>query len=243
MCALLLPSLHRTTDLSSRSLPPAAPVPENVNSSAGSETPILPSPVVAATAASRPPLPQSNSSAVPDIDPHKAFGSKNAPVTMEVFSDYQCPACKTLFTTTNRQLMDNYVSTGKVYLIHRDFPLPMHAHSRVAARYARAAAQIGKVETVEQALFQNQEKWEQNGDVDGTVSAVLSAAEMTKVRALVKGGTLEPMIDKDYALGQTYNVNQTPTTVFHSKGQTYPYSGVMTYDILKTFLDQLLSQK
>ena len=96
---------------------------------------------------------------------------------------------------------------------------------------------------MEQALFQNQEKWEQNGDVDGTVSAVLSAAEMTKVRALVKGGTLEPMIDKDYALGQTYNVNQTPTTVFHSKGQTYPYPGVMTYDILKTFLDQLLSQK
>ena len=40
-----------------------------------------------------------------------------------------------------------------------------------------------------------------------------------------------------------YNVSQTPTTVFHSKGQTYPYGGVMTYDMLKQFLDQLLSQK
>jgi protein-disulfide isomerase len=242
LCALLLPSLHRTAELSSQSLPPVAPVPENVNSSAGSEPPILPSPVVAATAASRPPLPQSNSSSVPDIDPHKAFGSKSAPVTMEVFSDFQCPACKTLFTTTNRQLMDNYVSTGKVYLIHRDFPLPMHAYSRVAARYARAAAQFGKGEAVEQALFQNQEKWEQNGDVDGTIAAVLSAAEMAKVRALVKGGTLDAAIDKDYALGQVYRVNQTPTTVFHCKGQTYPYAGVMSYDILKQFLDQLLSQ-
>ena len=162
---------------------------------------------------------------------------------MEVFSDYQCPACKTLFLTTNRQLMDNYVSTGKVFLIHRDFPLPSHAHSRVAARYARAAAQIGKVEPVEQALYQNQEKWEQTGDVDGTVAAVLSAADMTKVRTLVKSGTVEAAIDKDYALGQTYRVNQTPTTVFHCKGQTYPYSGVMSYDILKQFLDQLLSQK
>ncbi len=161
---------------------------------------------------------------------------------MEVFSDFQCPACKTLFTTTNRQLMDNYVSTGKVYLIHRDFPLPMHAYSRVAARYARAAAQFGKGEAVEQALFQNQEKWEQNGDVDGTIAAVLSAAEMAKVRALVKGGTLDAAIDKDYALGQVYRVNQTPTTVFHCKGQTYPYAGVMSYDILKQFLDQLLSQ-
>jgi protein-disulfide isomerase len=162
---------------------------------------------------------------------------------MEVFSDYQCPACKTLFTSTNRRLMDDYVTNGKVYLIHRDFPLPMHAHSRVAARYARAAAQLGKVEPVEQALFQNQEKWEQSGDVDGTVAAVLSAAEMTKVRALVKGGTLEPLIDKDYALGQTYSVNQTPYTVFHSNGQTYPFAGVMAYDTLKSFLEQLLSQK
>jgi protein-disulfide isomerase len=198
--------------------------------------------MVVAKAASLPSAPQSPMG-LPDVDPHKAFGSKTAPVTMEVFSDYQCPACKTLFTTTNRRLMDDYVTTGKVYLIHRDFPLSMHAYSRIAARYARAAAQLGKVELVEQALFQNQEKWEQNGDVDGTVAAVLSPAEMTKVRALVKGGTVDPMIDKDFALGQTYRVSQTPTTVFHSKGQVYPFGGIMTYDTLKSFLDQLLSQK
>jgi protein-disulfide isomerase len=180
---------------------------------------------------------------IPDVDPHVAFGSKGAPVVMEVFSDFQCPACKTLFMATNRQLMDNYVSTGKVYFIHRDFPLPMHAHSKVAAQYSRAAAQIGKFEPVEQVLFQNQEKWEQTGDIDGTVATVLSAAEMTKVRALVKGGTPEAAIQKDVALGHTYNVSQTPTTVFHAKGQTFPYGGGMSYDVLKGFLDQLAAQK
>jgi protein-disulfide isomerase len=180
---------------------------------------------------------------VADIDPHKAFGSKTAPIVMEVFSDYQCPACKTLFLTTNRQLMDSYVSTGKVYLVHRDFPLPMHAYSRVAARYARAAADVGKIEPAEKALFENQDKWEQSGDIDGTLGATLSSADMAKVRALVKGGTLEPLIDKDVQLGQMYRVNQTPTTVFHAKGQTYPYSGAMNYEILHQFLDQLLSQK
>jgi protein-disulfide isomerase len=187
-------------------------------------------------------VPQS-SGAVSDVDPHTAFGSKTAPVVMEILSDFQCPACKTLYTTTNNKLMDNYVSVGKVYLIHRDFPLSMHAYSRVAARYGRAAAQIGKFEPVEQALFQNQEKWEQNGDVDGAVASVLSAADVAKVRALVKGGTLDAAIDKDFALGQMYRVSQTPTTVFHCKGQTYPYPGVMSYEILKQFLDQLLSQR
>lgn len=199
-------------------------------------------PATEASAARQPVVPDSVDG-VNDVDPHKAFGSKSAPIVMEVFSDFQCPACKSLFETTNRQLMDNYVTTGKVFLIHRDFPLPMHAYSRVAARYGRAAAEIGKVEVAEKTLFDNQEKWEQSGDVDGTLAAVLSAADMAKVRALVKGGTLEPLIDKDYALGQMYRVNQTPTSVFHSKGQTYPYSGAMNYETLRQFLDQLLSQK
>ncbi len=52
---------------------------------------------------------------VSDVDSHTAFGSKSAPVTMEIFSDFQCPACKTLFTATNGKLMDNYVNMGKVY--------------------------------------------------------------------------------------------------------------------------------
>ena len=160
---------------------------------------------------------------------------------MEVFSDFQCPACKSLYDATNRQLMDNYVNTGKVYLIHRDFPLPMHAHSKVAAQYSRAAAQIGKLEAVEEVLFQNQEKWEASGDVDGTVAKALSPAEMTKVRALVKSGAVDALITKDQAIGNnTYRVSQTPTTIFHANGQTFPYAGVMSWDILKQFLDQLL---
>jgi protein-disulfide isomerase len=181
--------------------------------------------------------------AATDVDTYKAFGSKTAPLVLEVFSDFQCPACKSLYTTTNRQLMDNYVSNGKVYLIHRDFPLPMHAHSKVAAQYARAAAHLGKGEQVERALFENQEKWENTGDVEGTVAAALSPAEMAKVRALVKGATLDPLIEKDLALGRFYNVNQTPTTIIHYHDQTYPVVGVQSYAVFHQFLDQLLAQK
>src|SRR5262249_5982934 len=165
------------------------------------------------------------------------------PSTMEVFSDFQCPACKQLYKTTNQQLLDNYVNTGKVYLIHRDFPLPMHAYSKIAARYVRAAAQIGKAEQAEKALFDNQEKWEQTGDVDGTLAGVLSAADMAKIRPVAKGTSVDAAIDKDVALGKGYNVNQTPTTVIHYKGEPYPLVGVVNYDALHSFLDQLLSQR
>ncbi len=181
---------------------------------------------------------------VNDIDPAKAFGSRNAPVVMEIFSDFQCPACKQLFVTTTEKVMDNYVNTGKVYLIHRDYPLPMHAYSRVAASYSRAAAHIGRCEEVEQAIFQNQEKWEATGDIQGTVAAVLSASEMKKVQAFIEAKTFEPLIEKDRHLGQLIPVNQTPYTVLHTKsGQTFPVVGFVSYDVLKTFLDQLVAQK
>jgi protein-disulfide isomerase len=171
------------------------------------------------------------------------MGSKNAPLVIEVFSDYQCPACKQLYTTTMKQVVENYVNTGKVYLIHRDFPLPMHAYSRLAAQYGTAAAHIGKLEPVERVLFEKQETWEQNGDVDGTVASVLTAAEMTKVRALVKGGTLDAEIDKDRALGQLAAVNQTPTSIIHYKGVPYPVVGQQPYPVFRSFLDDLLSRK
>jgi protein-disulfide isomerase len=184
-----------------------------------------------------------STSSVLGVDAHKTLGSKSAPVTMEVFSDFQCPMCKQLYTTTMKQVVENYVNTGKVYLVHRDFPLPQHAYSLIAARYGVAAARIGKYEPVERVLFEKQEVWEQTGDVDGTVASVLSPTEMTKVRALVKSGALDAEIDKDRSLGQSYNIGATPTCVIHCKDQTYPVRGFQSYPALRDFLDQLLSRK
>ena len=177
-----------------------------------------------------------------DVTALKSFGSKGAPITMEVFSDFQCPACRSLYLSVWRQIQDNYVNTGKVYAIHRDFPLQAHAHSRVAARYANAAARIGKFEKVEEALFTKQDTWAANGDVDGPVASALTPAEMAKVRQLVQGGSLDAGIEKDVALGQGFAVSQTPTIIIHHRGETIPVKGVVSYEVLHKYLDYLLSQ-
>ena len=62
----------------------------------------------------------------------KNLGVPTAPVMIEVYSDFQCPACKTLHEQTLRPLVLDYVRTGKVYLVHREFPLTGHAYSRQA---------------------------------------------------------------------------------------------------------------
>jgi protein-disulfide isomerase len=177
-----------------------------------------------------------------DITALKALGTKAAPITMEVFSDFQCPACRELYFQTVRPVIDNYVSAGKVYLIHRDMPLPTHQHSREAARYANAAARLRKMEKVVVALFDKQANWAADGNVDGVVAAALTPAEMNQVRKLVRGGTLDAGIDKDAALGTQLRVTQTPTTIITYKGVTYPVVGVVSYSMLKTFLEQLLKQ-
>ena len=248
---LLLPSLRMPSEAPTPqaeqpqvALQPSPAEPVSTTPAPPAARPVIPAVIIVAKAAPAPPQATITVNGVTDIDPAKAFGSKNAPVVIEIYSDFQCPACKQLFTTTTQKVMDNYVSTGKVYLIHRDFPLPMHAYSRVAASYSRAAAHIGRCDEVEQALFQKQEKWEMNGDIAGTVAAALSPAEMKKVQALVDARTFEPLIEKDTQLGRLVSVNQTPYSVLHTKtGQTFPVVGFVSYDILKTFLDQLVAQK
>ena len=183
---------------------------------------------------------------VADIDPAKAFGSKDGVLIIEIFSDFQCPTCKQLFETTLARVMETYVTGAtpcKIYVVHRDFPLPYHDYSRIAASYARAAAHVGKCQEVEAALFRNQAKWEANGDVKDTVAAVLTPGEMKKVQALVDAKTLEPLIDRDKQLGINLPVRATPTMVFHTRdGKSYPVAGMVSYDMLKNFLDQLIRQ-
>ncbi len=179
--------------------------------------------------------------AAAEITPLKALGSKSAPITIEVFSDFQCPACKRTFEETLRPVIDNYVTTGKVYLVHRDFPLSVHAHSREAARWANAAAHVGKFEKVEAALYAKQTTWAADGNIEAVVASVLTPAEMRKVRQLVQSRHLDAAIDRDVALGQGRHVNQTPTLFVTKGGETVALpSGGVTYPFLKQYLDYLL---
>ena len=49
------------------------------------------------------------------------LGDPNAPVTLVEFGDYQCHFCNVFFHTTEEQILDSYVKTGKVKLIFKDY--------------------------------------------------------------------------------------------------------------------------
>ena len=176
------------------------------------------------------------------VSPGKARGIPMAAITIEVFSDFQCPACKTLHEETLRPLISEYVDKGKVYLIHRDFPLPMHAYAKEAAYLACAAARIGKYDLVADTLFANQGSWSKDGKVEDVVGRVLTPADAKKVLALAKTPEVVAEVERDSQKGREAKLQQTPTMIITHKSKTYPVSGVITFPIVRRFLDQLLTQ-
>jgi protein-disulfide isomerase len=172
--------------------------------------------------------------------PNKALGSPAAPIVMEVFSDYSCPVCKSFYMNSVRPLLDDYVAAGKVYLIHRDFPLKGvigHEHSREAAQYVNAAARIGRFQEVDAALYDKQEVWVRNGNVEAVVAAVLNPREIKRVKEMVDSGKLDTYIDSDYALGNSKGVRSTPTIYVTAHGKTDLVPGNVSYSLLKRYLD------
>ena len=172
----------------------------------------------------------------------KGLGQPNAPVTIEIFSDYQCPSCKNLHDQTVKLLIADYVNKGKVYLVHREFPLPQHQYARLAAAYASAAYRIGKYEQVGDALFERQVSWTATGKVDDAATSVLTPAEAKKVRDLSKQPAIDEEISYEVGLGRNADVNQTPTMIIIHKGKKYPIKSMVTYTVLKNFVDDLLKK-
>jgi protein-disulfide isomerase len=175
----------------------------------------------------------------------KAIGNPSAPITMEVFGDFQCPACRGFFETTVKQVIDEYVVPGKVYLVHRDFPLEMHPYARQAARLANAAAEFGKFEAMERALYDHQDDWSTKGNIDEVIASYFPAGEYKKFQAFEAQhiNEINASIERDRAAGTQRNVNQTPTVYITSHGKTeaLPGGGV-DYKLLKSYFDYLLRQ-
>jgi protein-disulfide isomerase len=175
----------------------------------------------------------------------KTIGNSSAPIKMEVFGDFQCPACRGFFEATVKQVIDEYVIPGKVYIVHRDFPLDMHPYARQAARLANAAAEFGQFEAIERALYDHQDEWSAKGNIDEVMASYFPPAQFKKFQAYESQhiSEINASIERDRAMGMQRNVNQTPTVYItaHGKTEALPGGGV-DYKLLKSYFDYLLRQ-
>ena len=175
-----------------------------------------------------------------DADPGKSLGSPSAPIRIDVFSDFECPACKGLHEQILPLVFKDYVIPGKVYLVSREYPLPMHQFSREAANYATAAARLGKYQDVADALFKNNLVWELNGKVWDAVASVLTPAEAKKVQLEAKEPSVLSEVQRDVDAGRAAGINQTPTMIVTRGANRFPVVGLVNYNLLRSLLDGLL---
>jgi protein-disulfide isomerase len=185
------------------------------------------------------------SAAKPFSIPLRAAGNKNAAVVVEVFTDFECPHCRELYINTLEPMMKDYCATGKIYFIHREFPLPAHKFSPDATRWVLAAATIGQNEKLTEALFVNQPVWVRTGDIESVAASVLSASDIAKIKQVLAAhrDEIDAEIQQDVALGRQINLDQTPTTLIRRNGTVASQTaGQIPYARLKLALDQLLSK-
>jgi hypothetical protein len=197
--------------------------------------------------------------------PDKAYGTKTAPITMEVYTDYQCPMCRVFYDQTLREVIGTYVASGKVYLVHHDFPLQMHKYSGQAARWANACAEVGQFEAAEEALYDHQELWGADGNIAKYIAAAMPASDFKRVQSIMNGSGMpapqasypstDPMagvsrpcqvdtfIAQDIKLAYGISAPGTPYFVISYKGHAFApiYSGV-SWTVLKQLFDSLLKQ-
>ncbi len=169
-------------------------------------------------------------------------GSLNAPIRIEVFSDFQCPACRELYLTTIRQVLQQYCSRDKVCVIYHEYPLTIHQYSREAARYAEAASHLGrqKLLTVYESLFADQAQWSQDGSIETTVSKSLTSDELQKVKKIMQDSSINAAIDKGLQLGVIKEVRSTPTMFISYTGKQQKVEGLVTFMTMKQFIDSVL---
>lgn len=171
---------------------------------------------------------------------NNTFGNPKAPVLIEVFSDFQCPGCKYFHDNEFQKIMTDYVTPGKVYVIYRYFPLPMHPYGRPTAEYACAAARVNRYQKVADALFSQQTTIAAVGNVEAVVNSVLTPTEQAKVKSLVKSPEVQKQIDTDVEEGRAIPVQSTPTLWVTAHGRSEAIKGPINYDLFKQYLDALL---
>jgi protein-disulfide isomerase len=169
-------------------------------------------------------------------------GEPDAPIRIEVFSDFECPACRQLYIESMRQVLKDYCIPDKVCLVYHEFPLQGHKYSRLAARYAKAAQKMGRkpYQAVVDALFENQEKWALDGSVDDFAFKALGADPYFSLKKLLLDPSIDSSIDAEIAMGNKKEVTSTPTLFLTALNREQKAVGYVPYLILKDYFDKIV---
>lgn len=148
----------------------------------------------------------------------KSWGKQDSTVTVEIWSDFQCPGCKYFWENVERPLNANY--GDQVKFVYKHYPLSFHVKADDAAEASEAAREQGKFYEYADKLFTNQP--DQSNLASWTDAKLIEYAEQIgldkgKFETTFKSGKYRDVI-KDYIKeGNDKGVDSTPTVFINGK--------------------------
>jgi protein-disulfide isomerase len=138
------------------------------------------------------------------------MGPGQAPVQLLEFADFECPFCAS-FHKDLKTLRTRYPSQVALTYVH--FPLPMHRFAEPAARAAECAGDQGRFEAMYDLLFEQQDRfglkpW-------GEFASEAGVADSAAFELCIKRTEPVPLVTEGKALGNTLDVQGTPTVVIN----------------------------
>lgn len=169
------------------------------------------------------------------VDDDTVMGSDDAPVTIIEFSDYQCPFCSRFWSQTLPQIKSEYIDTGKVKFVYRDFPLSsIHPSAQKAAEAAECAGEQEKYWEMHDKVFANQ----QAIDVASLKAyAQQIGLDTAKFNDCLDSGKMTAEVQKDFSDGQAAGVSGTPAFFINGK----LVSGAQPFSVFKQAIDAELA--
>ncbi|MBS1267215.1 MAG: hypothetical protein MAG795_01187 [Candidatus Woesearchaeota archaeon] len=169
------------------------------------------------------------------LDDDAVKGDENALVTIVEWSDFECPFCARFYSQTLPQIQKDYIDTGKVKFIYRDFPLNFHANAQKAAEAAECAGEQGKYWEMHDKLFE--------GGVESGVSLFKTYAteinlNTKKFNSCLDSGKMASEVATDMQAGKQVGITGTPGFIINGK----LVSGAQPFGVFKNEIEEALAR-
>jgi protein-disulfide isomerase len=166
-------------------------------------------------------------------------GSDTAPITIEEWADFQCPACGMFARTTEPQLVTTYVSQGQVKIVYRHFAF-LGPESQWAAEASECADEEGKFWEFHDRLFASQAGENRGTFSKDNLKRIGEALGLSpSFAACVDSGRHAQRVRDETQAGQRKDVRATPTLFVQER----KIEGAATFDQLRTIIDALIAAR
>lgn len=168
----------------------------------------------------------------------KELGSPEAPVVVEMWSDFQCPYCA-LAARNLKAVEEEYVRTGRVRIVYRHFPF-IGEESRWAALASECAAAQGKFWTYHDLLFAHQKGENEGNFLPGRLAELARQAglEEEEFKKCFREERYASVVEEEYRQGRSRGIRATPT--FFINGQMI--EGALTPEQLRQIFQEILAR-